>query len=623
MIYRGGFSIAIENYLESDRWIEYIKVISLIFMKSIAEIAVILSLIYLVACKFIGINQKIVIVSSILFFFFLGVANQLSLLNVRSFLTYDSLLITINWMKDNPDIMTSYLTKRNLVYIILFIVLSFLPIILSNIRIRSILFLWFNRLITSLVILIVALCLLFYFSTEIFLKKNANLKPFDGYWISFASSLIGGNNTSLQKRKVLTVEELKSDYMDLAYIGHNKVERKQKPYIMPFKSSKKHIIIIGLETAPQKYYPIATSTKLKNFYKMSKSSIVSDMHFTSSPYTFYAYYSVLTGTYVPTEGTSIIYGKMSFNGLANILPEYGYIPTYIDSYYTDWHEGDTLERVINRFGFEKIFDRDDYEYETETAAFSNVFDKDLHAETTSFDKIVQSLDDSIMNKKKALVFYSTGLGHFKWKTKNGDENLSNKEKVFELANTMDKLFGKLLVAIKERGLEDDVIIVVIGDHGLRYHEEYTSLNEKDNDIAIAFNVPLMIYLPGQLDKQIKLEHVTSHVDLAPTLLDIVGIDTSKYFFHGENILNPRLKYRSIFQMNQKLKPENSFINKGIFYTYNDLSAESHGSIYIQNKLKRDKIDPEMRKNTEEIIKNAKEFFNNTGAYFLQKNKTSK
>ena len=189
--------------------------------------------------------------------------------------------------------------------------------------------------------------------------------------------------------------------------------------------------------------------------------------------------------------------------------------------------------------------------------------------------------------------------------------LRSEEKIFELANVLDKLFGKLLVSLKERGLEDDVIIVVTGDHGLRYHEEYESLNEDDRDIAVGFNVPLMIYLPGLLKEQIRLDHLSSHIDLTPTLLELVGVDISNYFFHGENILNPALKQRMIFQMNQKLKPENSFYKKDMFYTYNDLSAESYTSIYKKESLIPGSIDIAMSENPEKIIKNAKECFNDT------------
>lgn len=623
MIYRGGFSVAIENYLENDTWIEYIKVASLMFVKNIGEVAFFLLLLYVFFCKFMRINQKIIIVSSILFVFFAGAANHLSLINVRSLLTYDSLLITIDWMSNNPDVIRSYITRKNLIYIILFIILSFLPIIFSNPRLRSTSFLWLNRILISITVLLVVVSLPLYSSMDIFLKNNANLKPFNGYWTSLASSFAGFNNASLQNREVPTLEEMRSNYTNLAYPEQNEAEKQRTPYIMPLKADKKHIIIIGLETAPQKYYPIVNNPKLKNFYKMSKSSIVSDMHFTSSPYTFYAYYSILSGTYVPTAGTGIVYGKMSFNGLANVLPKYGYIPTFIDSYYTDWHEGDAHERVINRFGFERIFDRGDYDFKKETANFSSDFDKDYYSETISFNKIIESIDDAEENNKKSLIFVSTLLGHYKWKAKNGDENLSNKEKVFGLVKALDELMGNLLASIKERNLENDVIIVVTGDHGLRYHDEYKSLNEEDSNIAVGFNVAMMIYLPGQLKEQIKLDHISSHVDLTPTLLELVGVDTSKYFFHGENILNPSLKHRMIFQMNQMLKPENSFIEKGIFYTYNDLSYESYTSVYRQDNIQSKSRDYGRTENTKKIIKNAKECFNDAGAYFLQQRKTSK
>ena len=627
-IYRGGISIAVENYLGSAAWLEYMKVLCLMFVRSFAEVAVFLSLLYVIARRFMRINLNAVIVTSTLIVFLVGAANQLSLLNVRSLLSYDSLLVTIDWMSDNPDVINSYINKRNTAYIMLFVFLSLLPVVITNPRINSALFLRLNRPIFPVVTLLIVASLLLYFAIGLFVKANANLKPFDGYWTSVTSSFLGDNNSSLLDRNVPAVEVMKSDYIKLIYQVEDGVEKHGGSYVMPVNADKKHIVIISLETAPQKYYPIVNSPELKNFYRMSKSSIVTDMHFTSSPYTSKATYSMLTGMYVPPGGAAILYGKMSFNGLANILPEYGYTPTYIDSYYVDWHKGDAQQRVVNSYGFKNTFDRNDYDFKRESAKLSGEFDKALYAETVSFARIIESIDDAVAENKKSLIFVDTIMGHFKWKSRKGNGGLSNKEKIFKLANVFDELLGELLESLSDRNLEDDVIIVVTGDHGLRYREEYDSLGERDSNIMMGFNVPLMVYSSGLFDEQIALEQVTSHVDLTPTLLELVGVDTTQYFFHGANILSPALKQRTVFMMNQNLKPESSFYREGKFYTFNDLSGESYISEYRRNHKvsgSHDMVkteDAELQQYTEKVIKDAGESFNDSAAYFLQRQKVS-
>ncbi len=603
-IYREGFSVAIDNYMQCHSNLEYIKVFSLVFLKSFAEISIFAILLYTILHKFMHLNLKIVIIITILLVMLIGAANQLSLQSVRSLLTYDSLMITFDWMKDNPNVINSYITKKNLVYFLLSIFISILPILLStkHFQIRPII--WLNTLLSYIILVLIVISFLLYGFIGTFIKKDVNLQPLDGYWSSVTSSFIGGNKTSLTTRKVLSLQELKSNYQNLIYSNQH------EEYKSSINVGKRHIIIIGLETAPEKYYPIVNNPKLKNFYQMSQSSIISHKHFTSTPYTFYASYSLLTGTYVPPEGSALIYGDMTFNGLGNILSKHNYISTYIDSYYVDWHAGSTHEKVINRLGFKNLFDRNDYDYKTKIKTLDSQYKKELYAETKSFEQVTKTIDSAVAQNKKSLIFLSTSLGHFNWKATKSHKNLTNKEKILELASVLDALLGNLLTSLKERNLDDDVIIAITGDHGLRYLEEYTSLNEKDTDLAVAFNVPLMIYIPNRLEKQITLNHATSHVDLTPTLLELVGIDTSKYFFHGDSILNPALKDRMIFTMNQSLKPESSFYKDDIFYSYNDLSAEAYSS---NDKQKTEK------KYIQDIIHNAKEQFNDLGAYNLNKN----
>ena len=124
-------------------------------------------------------------------------------------------------------------------------------------------------------------------------------------------------------------------------------------------------------------------------------------------------------------------------------------------------------------------------------------------------------------------------------------------------------------------------------------------------------------------EQIVLDHVTSHVDLTPTLLQLVGVDISNYFFHGENILDPALKQRMVFMMNQNLKPENSFYRKGNFYTLNDLSGELYVTAYRGSNARPESSDvmeaanPDLDSYTAKVIKNADEQFKDSAAYFLQ------
>jgi arylsulfatase A-like enzyme/Tfp pilus assembly protein PilF len=90
----------------------------------------------------------------------------------------------------------------------------------------------------------------------------------------------------------------------------------------------------------------------------------------------------------------------------------------------------------------------------------------------------------------------------------------------EVAYT-DSLIGELRRALEERGLLDNSLLILTGDHGegLGNHKEgFHGFFVYDSTV----HVPLIIRLPeGRLGGQV-VEEVVSHVDLLPTILDATG-----------------------------------------------------------------------------------------------------
>jgi membrane-anchored protein YejM (alkaline phosphatase superfamily) len=85
---------------------------------------------------------------------------------------------------------------------------------------------------------------------------------------------------------------------------------------------------------------------------------------------------------------------------------------------------------------------------------------------------------------------------------------------------VDALLGELLARLRESGLEERTIIAVTGDHGESFWEDgrfsHTSLLSRAQ-----LHVPLVLSIPGQAPR--RLEQLTHHVDVMPTLLDAAGM----------------------------------------------------------------------------------------------------
>ncbi len=91
----------------------------------------------------------------------------------------------------------------------------------------------------------------------------------------------------------------------------------------------------------------------------------------------------------------------------------------------------------------------------------------------------------------------------------------------EAVGRLDADIGVLLGALEETNRLDKTILIVVADHGesLGDHEE---LLHGDSFFDPIVRVPLLVRIPGFTADAIKRESLVSHVDILPTLLDLIG-----------------------------------------------------------------------------------------------------
>jgi len=172
--------------------------------------------------------------------------------------------------------------------------------------------------------------------------------------------------------------------------------------------------------------------------------------------------------------------------------------------------------------------------------------------------------------EKAMVFLQTGLGHFPWNGPESRAEDSGEDKLYGIVREYDKIIGRLIKHLDQAELTDKTIVVITGDHGLRYNGEFESVGLKIAHSDAAFNVPLIISAPGLLKQQVRVPFVTSHVDLAPTLLSMVGVSIDDMYHHGANILRGEPANRVTYMMNTGLSPVDGLHWNGLFFTHDAL-----------------------------------------------------
>jgi membrane-anchored protein YejM (alkaline phosphatase superfamily) len=388
----------------------------------------------------------------------------------------------------------------------------------------------------------------------------------------------------------------------------------------------RHIVIISLETAARKYYPLLDNAELPTFARMAARGISSDNHLSTNPATTWAIYSMLTGTY-PRRGRSLLdYGDFASDGLASVLDQRGYETTFIDSYKIDWQSGfhrDHNSRMVKDLGFMSI---EDITTDSARHGAGDPFDVAVERERRSLVRALDRIDDARQHHTHAFVFIATILGHFPWGAPAASEKLDGAARLAGITRTMDTLMGELLAGVERRGLTDSIIVVVTGDHGLRSKSEFASLGESMRFGTISFNVPFVLYAPGLFDRGLRLSHVTSHVDIAPTLFDLVGISADSLLLHGSSMLDPSVEHRTTFMLNNSLRPVDGYYRDGWLYVYNAFTGEARveralGGMARLASQAASPNDPPSLSFTASVagtLDRAAGIFDTTSAYFLQR-----
>lgn len=89
--------------------------------------------------------------------------------------------------------------------------------------------------------------------------------------------------------------------------------------------------------------------------------------------------------------------------------------------------------------------------------------------------------------------------------------------------SVDESVGRIMQHLKETGLDQNTVVVYMGDNGFLMGEH--GLIDKRNMYEESQRIPLVISAPKHLLKENKLDQVIQNIDIAPTILDLAGIKT--------------------------------------------------------------------------------------------------
>jgi phosphoglycerol transferase MdoB-like AlkP superfamily enzyme len=109
-------------------------------------------------------------------------------------------------------------------------------------------------------------------------------------------------------------------------------------------------------------------------------------------------------------------------------------------------------------------------------------------------------------------------------------------KIFESYQFANRQAAKFLNEIKNSEFAKNTIVVITGDHNLREFKTTTQ-----EELFKKYSVPMYMYVPEKLRKDIDVTISGCHMDIAPTLYDL-SLSKAQYTAAGESLLKKNLNH---------------------------------------------------------------------------------
>ena len=110
---------------------------------------------------------------------------------------------------------------------------------------------------------------------------------------------------------------------------------------------------------------------------------------------------------------------------------------------------------------------------------------------------------------------------------------------------VDRQLGRLFAGLRERKLADDTLVVLTGDHGECFGSPHATWGHGARLYQEGIQVPLVVWNPRLIRKGRHLPTIGSHVDVNPTITDIVGLPADDSW-HGRSMFDPGRPPRAYF-----------------------------------------------------------------------------
>ncbi|MBB5324700.1 phosphoglycerol transferase MdoB-like AlkP superfamily enzyme [Anoxybacillus tepidamans] len=284
----------------------------------------------------------------------------------------------------------------------------------------------------------------------------------------------------------------------------------------------------GQEITPFLNDFIKQSYYFDNFYHQTGQGKTSDAEFLIEN----SLYPLGRGAVFFTNATN------EYNATPEILKNYGYYTAVFHANNKSFWNRDVMYQSL---GYDRYFSLNDFDVNEENSVGWGLKDKYFFEQSIAY---LKTLPQPFYTK------FITLTNHFPFELGEEDrmvpEYTSNSRtlnRYFPTVRYMDESLKLFIESLKKEGLYQNSIIILYGDHyGISENHNEAMAQYLGKQEITPFDhvqlqrVPLIIHIPGVTDRDPKvISKVSGQIDVKPTLLHLLGIDTKNDLHFGQDL----------------------------------------------------------------------------------------
>jgi phosphoglycerol transferase MdoB-like AlkP superfamily enzyme len=295
----------------------------------------------------------------------------------------------------------------------------------------------------------------------------------------------------------------------------------------------RNVIWVLLESTGARYLAPygASRDPMPRLTELTRDSIQLDHAYAAYPMSIPGLYSMLCSKAPPPHAasSSLSGQERPCPSIASELSAAGYRTALV-------HSGRFvylgMRGVVERRGFDSLVDAGDI-----GGKYATSFGVD---EASAVKRALAEVDAGPRDEPFFLMYVPIAGHHPYHSPGEGPRPFGTREPIDAYASDLyhgDSALGDLIDGIAARGLAEKTLWVITGDHGQAFYQHEGNFGHAMFVYEENMHVPLFVVAPGLLHGRVRAPQIASVIDIAPTILDLLGLRIPEVY-SGRSFLSP-------------------------------------------------------------------------------------